>query len=294
MSRRQAGDEPQVRGAWSHRVMAPSSTRTAFGASIRTARIARRWTQRDLADRAGLPQAVVWAVEGGEGALVGSLERICLALDGELRLEARLPYSGEGPRQADRGHARCIGAARRVLEASGYTCATEQEVADGPWRGSIDLLGFDAVARRLVLVEVKTELRDAGALERQVERYVRLCMGVARRLGWQPRELVVVVLVLATAEADAFLVANREVMAGAFPVRGREAIAALLDGASIRGRALLMIDPLRRGRNALRRARVDGRRTPAPYRDYGSFVMAIEGNRGGGRRRGGRGAGGGR
>jgi DNA-binding Xre family transcriptional regulator len=262
--------------------MAPSSTRTAFGTSIRAARIARGWTQRELADQAGLPQAVVWAVEVGDGALVGSLERICSALDGELRLEARLPYSGPGPRQVDRGHARCIGAARRVLEASGYTCATEQQVADGPWLGSIDLLGFDAIARRLVLVEIKTELRDAGALERQVERYVRLCLDVARRLGWQPRELVVVVLVLATAETDAFLVANREVMAGAFPVRGREAIAALLDGATIRGRALLMIDPLRRGRSALRRARVDGRRTPAPYRDYAAFVAALDGNRGGG------------
>jgi hypothetical protein len=218
---------------------------------------------------------VIWAIEAGDGALVESLERVCGALDGELRLEARLPFAGSGPRQTDLGHARCIGAVRRLLEASGYTCATEQVVVDGPWRGFVDLLGFDAIAHRLVLVEIKTELRDAGALERQVERYASRCLDVARRLGWRVQELAVVVLVLATADADAFLIANREAMAGAFPVRGREGVGCVLDRGTIRGRVLLMLDPLRRGRRALGRARVDGRRTAAPYRDYGSFVASL-------------------
>lgn len=222
-----------------------------------------------------MPQSVVSAVEAGEGALVETLERLCRALGGELRLEPRLPFAGEVGRQADLGHARCVGAARRLLEAAGFACATEQQVVEGPWRGSIDLVAFDEVARRLVLVEVKTELRDAGALERQVERYAHLCLDVSRRQGWKAREIAVVVLVLATSEVDAFLVANRDVMAGAFPVRGREAIACLLDRGPVRGRALLMLDPRRRGRRALGRTRADGRRTPAPYRDYRSFVTAI-------------------
>lgn len=262
--------------AWCHWAMA-SVPRTTFGVTIRTGRIARGWTQRQLAGRACLPQSVISAVEAGEGGEIATLERICVALGGELRFEAHLPYAGEGSRQVDLGHARCVGAARRLLEASGYACVTEQEVMDGPWRGRIDLLAFDATARRLVLVEVKTELRDAGGLERQVDRYARLCMEVARRHGWRVGEVAVAVLALATAETDAFLVANREVMAGGFPIRGRAAIGCILDREPIRGRLLLMLDPRRRGRRVVGRARADGRRTPAPYRDYRAFVAAISG-----------------
>jgi hypothetical protein len=125
------------------------------------------------------------------------------------------------------------------------------------------------------VVEVKSELRDAGALERQVDRYARCCLDVARRRGWAVAEIVVLVLVLATTEADAFLVANRDVLDSAYPVRGREAIACLLDRGPIRGRLLLMIDPRRRGRRVLGRSRADHRRTAAPYRDRSAFLSSI-------------------
>jgi transcriptional regulator with XRE-family HTH domain len=248
------------------------TTRQAFGTSIRTSRAARGWTQKELAARAGVRQSVVCAVESGDGARIETLQRLCVALGGELRLEARLPFPGEGAGQFDAAHARCVGAARRILAAEGYACATEQMVTDGPWRGWIDLVGYCARTRRLVIVEIKTELRDAGGLERQVDRYVRRSLEVARHHEWQVTELVVVVLVLATAEADAFLIANREVMASAFPVRGREAIEALLDRGHVRGRMLLMLDPRRRGRRALSRSRADGRRTTAPFRNAHAYL----------------------
>jgi hypothetical protein len=214
-------------------------------------------------------------VESGDGARIETLEKLCVALGGELRLEARLPFAGLGAGQSDAAHARCVGAARRILAAAGYECATEQLVTDGPWRGWIDLLGYCARTRRLVVVEIKTELRDAGGLERQVDRYARRCLDVARHHRWQVTELAVVVLVLATAEADAFLIANREVMMSAFPVRGREAIGALVDRGHVRGRMLLMLDPRRRGRRALSRSRVDGRRTTAPFRDARDYLAAV-------------------
>jgi transcriptional regulator with XRE-family HTH domain len=248
------------------------TARQAFGASIRTSRAARGWTQRELAARAGVRQSVVSAVESGDGARIATLERLCVALDGDLRIEARLPFAGDGAVQSDAGHARCVGTARRILAAEGYECATEQLVTDGPWRGWIDLVGYCARTRRLVIVEIKTELRDAGGLERQVDRYVRRCLDVARHHEWRVGELVVVVLVLATAEADAFLIANRDVMASAFPVRGREAMQALLNRGPVRGRMLLMLDPRRRGRRALSRSRADGRRTAAPFRDARAYL----------------------
>src|SRR5674476_1412843 len=109
-----------------------SVPRSRFGATIRTGRIARGWTQRQLADRAGVPQSVVSAVETGGGGELATLERVCVALGGELRLEAHLSYAGDGSRQVDLGHARCVGAARRLLEASG--CARDRPGASPPPR----------------------------------------------------------------------------------------------------------------------------------------------------------------
>lgn len=247
-----------------------------FGAVIRGARRARDWTQDELGRKARVSQSVVAAVESGAGARIDTLVRICEALDGELVLEATLPFAGDGARQADRGHARCVGSVRRLLEAAGHACATEQEVLDGPWRGWIDLVGYDPALRRLIIVEVKTELHDAGALERQVERYVRLSLGVARRHSWSVGEIAVVAVALATTANDAFLVANRQVLGASFPIRGRSAISCMFDGDPVRGRMLLMLDPRRRGRRSLLRSAADGRRTAAPYRDYRAFVAALD------------------
>jgi transcriptional regulator with XRE-family HTH domain len=251
------------------------SARTTFGATIRTTRRSRGWTQAELGRRARTAQSVVAAVEAGAGASIESLERICAAFDGSLILGVRLPFSGDPVRQVDLGHARCVGSMRRLLEVAGHVCVTEQEIVDGPWRGWIDLVAYDPARRRIVIGEIKTELRDAGALERQVERYVRSSLSVARERGWVVEEIVVVVVVLATAANDAFLVANRNLMKGAFPVRGRVAVAALLDRAAAPGRMLVMLDPRRRGRRAIVRSVADGRRTAAPYRDYGAFAAII-------------------
>ena len=243
---------------------------------IRNARRARGWTQGEVAERSGVSQSAIGAVEGGAGARIDSLERICGALGGELVLEARFPFVGDAARQADRGHARCVGSVRRLLEAAGHVCATEQEILDGPWRGWIDLVGYSPTLRRLVIVEIKTELYDAGALERQVGRDVRLSMTVARRHSWSVGEIAVVVIVLATTVNDAFLIANRQVLGAALPVRGRSAVSCVLDAAPVGGRMLLMLDPRRRGRRSLVRTAADGRRTEAPYRDYRTFVAALD------------------
>ncbi len=252
-----------------------------FGASVRDARRGRGWSQQELGERSRVSQSAIWAVETGAGARIDTLERICKAFGGELSLEARLPYAGEAAPQSDRGHARCVGSTRRLLEVAGYVCATEQEVLDGPWRGWIDLVAYSSTLRRLVVVEIKTELQDAGALDRQVGRYVRLCLSVARRHGWVVTEIAVIVVVLATAANDAFLIANRQTLDASFPVRGRGAMSCVLDGGPVRGRMLVAIDPRRRGKRSLLRSAADGRRTAAPYRDYRDFVTALDAPQGG-------------
>lgn len=254
-----------------------------IGAAIRDARRACGWSQAELGARSALSQSAIAAIEKGCAGRIDTLERICAGLGGELVLDMRLPFAGDGPPQVDPGHARCVGSMRRLLESAGHVCATEQEILDGPWRGWIDLVAYDSTLRRLVIVEVKTELQDAGALDRQVGRYVRLCLDVARRNGWSVVEIAVIVVVLASAGNDAFLIANRQVLGAAFPIRGRRAISCVLDRGPIHARMLLMIDPRRRGRRALLRSAADGRRTAAPYTNYRAFVATLDAARGLGR-----------
>jgi transcriptional regulator with XRE-family HTH domain len=249
------------------------------GSSIRHGREARGWLQAELAARAGVSQSAVSDAEAGRGARIDTLQRLCRSLGGDLVIEARLLFAGEARRQVDLGHARCVGRMCRILEAAGHVCATEEPVAEGSWRGWIDLVAYDAERRRLTLVEVKTELRDVGALERQVERYVAGCLHLARRRAWSVREIAVAVIVLATSANDAFLLANRQALGASFPVRGRRAVASLVGGDPVRGRMLLMLDPLRRGRRGLVRSSADGRRTPAPFQDYRQFIATIEAGR---------------
>jgi transcriptional regulator with XRE-family HTH domain len=254
-----------------------------IGAAIRDARRTRGWSQAELGARSALSQSAVAAIEKGSAGRIDTMERICAALGGELVLDVRLPFAGDGPRQVDSVHARCVGSMRRLLESADHVCATEQEILDGPWRGWIDLIAYASTLRRLVIVEVKTELRDAGALDRQVGRYVRLCLDVARRHGWSVVEIAVIVVVLATAVNDAFLIANRQVLGAAFPIRGRQAISCVLDHGPIQARMLVMIDPRHRGRSALLRSAADGRRTAAPYTDDRAFVATLDAARGVGR-----------
>jgi transcriptional regulator with XRE-family HTH domain len=252
------------------------SLRDQIAMAVASARRDLGWTQRQLADRAGVSQSLVATAETGRrGSSIESFERIAEALGLRVAIDARPPVLVGGGRQADPAHARCIGALRTALARAGLACATEVAVADGPVRGWIDLVAYRPARRRLLVVEVKTQLADLGGLERQVDLYARTCLPAARALDWRPSELLVVVAVLATADADAFVLANRAALAHAFPSRGDRLLAAMLEDGPITGRGLTMIDPLRRGRRLFLATRGDGRRSQPPYRGYADFMSVL-------------------
>jgi transcriptional regulator with XRE-family HTH domain len=252
--------------------------RAQLGSAIRDGRHARRWTQEALGHRARVSRSMIGAVEGGwANPSLGVLERIAGALGAELVLDLRLATVIGRADRADAAHARCVAAARRALERHGFICAVECEIVDGRLRGWIDLLAFDPVSSLLLVVEVKTELRDLGGLLRQVGWYQRTAGAIAQRRGWHVRRTVAVVVFLATDANDASLVANREAITASFPIRGRAA-RDLLTGSAVTpgsGWALSMIDPRRRRDSVWAASRLDGRRTPAPYRSYADFMTAV-------------------
>lgn len=253
-----------------------SEIRVQLGALIRDARRDRGWSQDVLAISAGVSQPLISVIESGQvGASIESFASVASALGADLSIVLRPPQVVGRADQKDAAHARCVAACRRVFEGGGLTCAVEREIVEGRMRGWIDLLGYSAESRRLVVAEIKTEIRDVGALERQVGSYVRGCAGAVRDLQWRPREIVVVVALLASAANDAVVLANREAFGQAFPIRGSALSAALFEGGPIAGWGLTMVDPLRRGARAILGLRADGRRSDAPYRDYADFMRAV-------------------
>lgn len=197
------------------------------------------------------------------------VDGIAAALGIELDLVTRRPVVHE-PRHGDTVHARCSAYVARRLRSHGLAVAREVEVVHGRSHGWIDLLAFDRGTGALWLIEIKTRLDDLGAIERQFSWYERSAWGLARDLGWAPRQMRSWLIVLASEEVEHVLRANRDLFDQAFPGRAG-AMAGTLAArlvAEPRGRAVAMIDPSNRRRDWLIRTRLDGRRSPSRYRDY--------------------------
>ncbi len=203
--------------------------------------------------------------------VVALIDALGIRLD--LRLDA--PFLADRVRQRDPAHARCIAYCRRRFEIAGWRTASEVEIGDRS-PGWIDILAYEPRRRILLVVEIKTELHDLGALERQLGRYGRESWAAARRLDWPTSRVVEVALFLASEANDQRLGANRDVLAMSFPMRSSDLSRLLVDRDSAwpaRARGLAMIEPPSRRIDWLMPTKLDGRRRPAPYRDYAEFMQ---------------------
>ncbi len=257
---------------------APATIGARLGASIRATRKAIGWTEREMADRLGTNQAAVQRLEAGrQRHLDVALATVALDHLGiRLTLDADPVGLGARREQRDLVHARCCGYVIRQLERRGWATRTEVEIGDGRVRGWIDILAWRQADAALMVIEVKTQIDDAGRLLRTVGWYVRSSRAAADQFGWRPRRIVPVVALLATVEADTRLTASADLVRQSFP-----------GGADRLGRwiadpelpqpdpSVVLIDPRSRRDAWLRRPRVDGGRALLPYRDYGDAATAL-------------------
>lgn len=227
-------------------------------------------TQQTLADAVGVSRAYVATIESGRGnPSLDLVERVAERLGIQLDLVGTRPVV-ISPRQRDLVHARCSGYVDRRLRRAGWDVRREVEVVHGRHHGWVDLLAFDPRTGTLLIVEVKTRIDDLGAIERQLGWYERSAIDLARISGWRARRISAWLLALATDEVDASIRANGDALQAAFLDRALT-MSGIVDGLvtpNPRSRGLALIDPSSRGRNWLMKTRVDGRRSPAPYRDY--------------------------
>ncbi|MEX1172245.1 MAG: helix-turn-helix domain-containing protein [Chloroflexota bacterium] len=264
--------------------------RTSFASLCRDTRTSLDITQRQLAAATGVSHGHIAAIETGRvNPSLDLVERIGEVLGLRLQLIGRPPVIVEPLRQRDLVHARCSGYVGRRYGSSGWETRRELEVASGRWHGWVDLLAFDPRTRTLVIVEVKTRIDDLGAIERQIAWYEREAPGLARNLGWRVDRIFTWLLLLASDEVDKGIRENRDALADGFPMRA-PAMRGLLHGeaaatgdrdprsrhgAIIATRGLALIDPRSRRRDWLIASRVDGRRSPAPYRDYADAARRL-------------------
>ena len=161
------------------------------------ARQRKGWRQKDLAAAAGVSQQLVAIAESGalERLTVRALRKVAAPL------EIRMPFGplwngGEADRLRDRDHATLVERVTTILRRHYWEVVVEYTFSQYGERGSIDLVGWHAEARTLLVVEVKTRIYDVQALVAGIDRKARL----ARQLlpaerGWRPEVVARVVVV---------------------------------------------------------------------------------------------------
>jgi transcriptional regulator with XRE-family HTH domain len=175
----------------------------AFGRLVRLSRIRRDWTQADLGRRAGLSPSEVSRIECGQlGAVqLRTLRAVCAPLELRIDLLAR-GRRGDVDRLLDANHAAMAVAAVAWLGTfGGWEVRPEVSYAVFGERGVVDLVGWNAGARAVLLVELKTELTDLGSMLGTLDRRHRLAGRIVEGLGWR-QELVGTLLLVASSDAN--------------------------------------------------------------------------------------------
>ena len=148
-----------------------------------------RLRQADVGVRAGLSQGAVSLVERGhlDRLPIRRVRRLFAVFDAEVVLVVRW-RGGEIDRLLDKAHAALGSVVTSHLTALGWELQPEVSYSVYGERGSIDLLGWHARSRALLVIELKTEITSVEETLRRHDAKVRLAPAIAvSRFGWEAR-----------------------------------------------------------------------------------------------------------
>lgn len=246
---------------------------------VRSTRLLIGWTQADLARRAKTSQTTIWRLESGRADHIdlAATERVLAALGIAVTVSATMRHLADRERQRDAVHAVLNGSSARRHAGAGWRVITEAQIGDDRPRGWIDLLAFRESDRSLLVQETKGDLPDFGALQRSVAFYEREARTVARRMGWAPRRVAVLVVAMDSQAVAERLRANRDLLLQAFPGDVGGTAAWLLDPAvsTPRGWTFAVADPASRSRDWLRRPVLGTVRRKPAYVDYADAARRL-------------------
>jgi len=191
-----------------------------LGRLIRILRIRKGWRQEDLARRAGVSRATVSRLERGalDDMPARTFRQVCEPL--EIRVE--LVPRGRGAdldRLVNARHGALHESVARMLASTFPGWEMAHEVSFNIWgeRGVIDLLLWHPGRRALLIIELKTELVDAGDLLATMDRRRRLAAQIVRDRGWVPSTISRWVVVARSRTNERRLAEHRTVLRSAFP-----------------------------------------------------------------------------
>ena len=182
------------------------------------------WSQHELARRATLSQSAVARAERGAltGMRLGTLERIVSALGASLFLDLRL-RGGQADRLIDQAHAALVEYVVATMHALAWTVELEYSFNRAGERGSVDILGWHAASRTLLIVEVKSRFTDLQAMLHALARKLRVVPGlVADERGWDALHVGRIVVVAGTAANRSIVDGHRAIFDASFPARARD------------------------------------------------------------------------
>jgi transcriptional regulator with XRE-family HTH domain len=157
------------------------------GAVARQVRRRRGLRQSDVAALAGVGQWAVSTVERGrlDRLPLRTIRAVAAALEVRLALEPQW-RGGELPRLMDARHASLVDQVVARMAGSGWEIVAEYTFNRYGERGSVDVLGWRAAERTLVVVEVKSELDDLQTMLSVLDRKIRLVPALlATERGWK-------------------------------------------------------------------------------------------------------------
>ena len=249
---RRAAINAEIERRWAER-------RAKVGGDIRAMRRRRRWSQEDLARRAGLGRGVVTRLERGVGrADLEILERLATVLG--VPLTVRL---GRDPREdvADAGHLAMQELLLRLARAIGFNRQIELPTRPAePWR-SIDVVLASQARLEAIAIECWNTIGDFGAAARSsMRKTAELEQAVVGQWGEGARAASVWV-VRDSARNRALVARYPEAFAARFPASSRAWVAAVTAGGPMPEEPGLVWCDVRRNRlYGWRRAVSSGRR----------------------------------
>jgi transcriptional regulator with XRE-family HTH domain len=176
-----------------------------------------------LAAKAGVSAGMVSYLERGrlEATSLATLRKVAATLEIRIDVIARW-RGGDLERLLSARHSLLAGAVIATLNDLGWQTAPEVSFSVYGERGFIDLLAWHAPTRTLLVIELKTEIVDAGELLGILDRKTRLAAGIARQRGWSPRSVGTWLVIADSSTNRARVKVVEALLRAALPADGRQ------------------------------------------------------------------------
>jgi transcriptional regulator with XRE-family HTH domain len=195
-----------------------------LGRAVRLARVRARLRQVDIARATGVARTTVIEVEAGRLGRVRVADLRAIADGLGLRLALDLRWQGADlDRLLAAGHARLHELVADLFASlPGWVVVPEVSFAVFGERGVIDVIGWHAASRSLLIIELKTALGDPQQLTATMDRRVRLATRIVAERGWRPTSVSAWVVLDDTRTNRRRVAAHRGLLRARFPRGGRE------------------------------------------------------------------------